>query len=368
MIKSSAGIQDTFFRNDGRPVENSESPLREMPSWASGGSALPDVPEISLPNIPGGLDLDFDVDERVNDLLEQGPKAIERLERILTPPSTTPPALVLPSWPPQIQLLPSTPTTPFSQPERLTPARPLNGDVTADDIEEAAEAIASRLEAERDEVLLGDARPRTNSSGDELLAALESDAALVRDRSIDSDVEPERVGKRIDSSERKPVSLDLDADVVPQPGVPDRYVLQQLTRITVTHSLESFGADAPRLGRPEEAVVVATGEDNEGRIDNDKGRARYTGLIDRYLDDGRPVLIGVSGRAGGDALDGVTDHHVLITGRGYDAEGRLYYDVIDPKADDQKGRFFVDESRGNLFQPRGPGRAHFEMTRVHVYR
>lgn len=339
MIKSSAGIQDAFFRNDGRPVENGESPFREMPSWAPPKDAPRVTPDMSLPTLPEGVGLDFNVDERVSDLLERVPEAIERLEKVLTPRRSTPQALVFPSWPPQIRLLPSTPAIPPAQPEPATPTRPLNGDITAGDIEETAEAIAERLEAER-----GDVR-------------------------VDSDVAPRRVARTTDSSERKSsVSLDLDADVVPQPGVPDRYVLQQLTRIAVTHSLERFGADAPRLGRPEEAVVAATAEDNEGRIDNDEGRARYTGLIDRYLDDGRPVLIGVSGRVGDDALDGVTDHHVLITGRGYDAEGRLYYDVIDPKANDQEGRFFVDESSGNLFQPRGPGRVHFEMTRVHVYR
>jgi len=48
----------------------------------------------------------------------------------------------------------------------------------------------------------------------------------------------------------------------------------------------------------------------------------------------------------------VTDHFVLITGRGTDAQGRQFYSYNDPSVMDagqgKNNRFYVDPGSGNL--------------------
>ena len=105
-----------------------------------------------------------------------------------------------------------------------------------------------------------------------------------------------------------------------------------------------------------------------------KAGLRY---IDACLDRRRPVVIGVShSESDGNArLDGITDHFVLITGRGRDQDGRVFYTFNDPANGSSSARFYVDARSGLLFKPANErigerwvaGRA-YQATHVRLYR
>ncbi len=48
-------------------------------------------------------------------------------------------------------------------------------------------------------------------------------------------------------------------------------------------------------------------------------------IINEHLDAGRPIKVGVDYKDGGNRSDNLTDHWVVITGRGYDSEKEQYY-------------------------------------------
>lgn len=47
--------------------------------------------------------------------------------------------------------------------------------------------------------------------------------------------------------------------------------------------------------------------------------------IDRHLNYNRPIIVGIDYEVGSGNHDGITDHFVVITGRGYDSSTNLYY-------------------------------------------
>ncbi len=99
-------------------------------------------------------------------------------------------------------------------------------------------------------------------------------------------------------------------------------------------------------------IQVAMSEDHLGRVVTTRDRTeearRY---IDLELDAGRPVTVGVSHKDTKYNADGITDHFVLVTGRGTDGQG-VYYSYNDPAtgfASVGRGqRFRVDPETGNL--------------------
>lgn len=108
----------------------------------------------------------------------------------------------------------------------------------------------------------------------------------------------------------------------------------------------------PGLG---DRIQVATGEDSLGRVRTDASRVGAARkYIDGQLEAGRPVAVGVSHQGSKDVGNGdqVTDHFVLITGRGTDAQGRQFYSYNDPSVMDagqgKNNRFYVDPGSGNL--------------------
>jgi hypothetical protein len=106
-------------------------------------------------------------------------------------------------------------------------------------------------------------------------------------------------------------------------------------------------------------IQVAAREDAGGRITVDPGQARVAqGYIDAELAAGRPVVVGVShwGRHSGNA-DDITDHFVVVTGKGADEHGQAFYPFNDPATSDasrgadtnSNNRFLVDE-KGMMFR------------------
>ena len=63
----------------------------------------------------------------------------------------------------------------------------------------------------------------------------------------------------------------------------------------------------------------------------------------------------------------MTDHFVVVNGKGVDDEGRVFYTYNDPWAqtaeDGANQRFYVDAESGNLYDPNGL-LGYYEMTQV----
>ncbi|MFZ5445597.1 MAG: hypothetical protein ACOZQL_36735 [Myxococcota bacterium] len=148
---------------------------------------------------------------------------------------------------------------------------------------------------------------------------------------------------------------------------------EQQTTEFVTRQL---GKKAPQLNGADEAIQVAWAEDAAGRVAVDpmqQGAAHD--YIDRMLDRGLPVMVGVSVWKDKINHDHLTDHFVTITGRGYDEKGRLFYEFKDPGLNGTTGRFFVDAASGSLYRPLVPttGRKtvrnfDYELTQVRTWR
>ncbi|MCP3163506.1 LysM peptidoglycan-binding domain-containing protein [Myxococcus qinghaiensis] len=110
-------------------------------------------------------------------------------------------------------------------------------------------------------------------------------------------------------------------------------------------------------------IQVATGEGPNGITVNRQAAERGRNYIDQQLAAGKPVVVGVNHRSDRNVgnADGITDHFVVITGRGVDQQGRTYYTFNDPATRNQSrgadtnanNRFYVDENTGGLTRP-GP--------------
>ncbi|MCP3141048.1 LysM peptidoglycan-binding domain-containing protein [Pyxidicoccus xibeiensis] len=110
---------------------------------------------------------------------------------------------------------------------------------------------------------------------------------------------------------------------------------------------------------PGERIQVAKSENSKGQVTVDpKKAAEGRKYIDSQLDAGKPVVVGVSHKDSNYNADQLTDHFVVITGRGVDEKGRTYYTFHDPGTKQQaKGadtnpnnRFYVDDS-GKMYRP-----------------
>lgn len=100
------------------------------------------------------------------------------------------------------------------------------------------------------------------------------------------------------------------------------------------------GRRAPALDVPAQRIQVALAETTSGRIEADTSAAlRAREYIDRCLELGRPVLVGVStvSLAADRHNEGITEHFVTVSGRGVDDAGRAFYEFRDPGAGGGRG-------------------------------
>lgn len=120
----------------------------------------------------------------------------------------------------------------------------------------------------------------------------------------------------------------------------------------------AFHKKTPQLNGPDQAIQVAYREDENGRTQVDLTQAQLAHCyIDRALEKGLPVMVGVSYQDSAYNNDLMTDHFVTISGRGTDALGREFYSFKDPGAGGRDGKFLVDQDTGKLFRegPKGNG-------------
>ena len=156
---------------------------------------------------------------------------------------------------------------------------------------------------------------------------------------------------------------------------------QKACKEAAEKQLKDFNKNANKpseLNGPDQAIQLAYREDKNGRLKTDPTQARVAReYIDKKLENGQPVLVGVSHDKLGINRDKMTDHFVTIIGRGYDKDGRLYYQYRDPGAEQSKslGKFYVDQDTGKLYKVgdglRNPSfvrQMDYEVTQVRTYK
>ncbi|MFC1705898.1 peptidoglycan-binding protein [Planctomycetota bacterium] len=102
------------------------------------------------------------------------------------------------------------------------------------------------------------------------------------------------------------------------------------------------------MGAAADRIDVGTRESPTGEVWTNATKANAgRSYVDRVLDKGLPVMVGISHVAGSSYnRNAVTDHYVLITGRGRDDEGNLYYTFADPSVGNEeagRGKFYLDQ-------------------------
>ncbi|MFO0725262.1 MAG: hypothetical protein U1E65_15880 [Myxococcota bacterium] len=186
---------------------------------------------------------------------------------------------------------------------------------------------------------------------------------------------------KVPESEQKPVDLDVpykfQYSLYPgDKAKGDKACFEAATLQCTAHNEANFKKkERPKLAGPEEALQVAYAEDKNGRVLVDPTQARIArSYIDAQLEAGRPVVVGVSYSAAGYNNDRMTDHFVTISGRDYDAQGRLYYTYKDPGAgtDYQDGKLYVDAKTGKMFKEGDQAGGYvqhldYEVTQVRTY-
>jgi LysM repeat protein len=118
-------------------------------------------------------------------------------------------------------------------------------------------------------------------------------------------------------------------------------------------------AAGANVGGPD---IQTASENGRGGVNVSASNAqRGQQYLDRQLGSGKPVVVGVNHKAGSPNADGVTDHYVVVTGRGVDDKGRKFYSFHDPAASvgsnrgkdtNPSNRFYVDEKTGGLYKPK----------------
>jgi hypothetical protein len=182
----------------------------------------------------------------------------------------------------------------------------------------------------------------------------------------------------VDAKDQRPVDLKMKGvdQFALYPGDENKggkACFEAAVKACADHNKAQQGAVAPKLGGPYDAIQIAHAEDANGRVAIDGTQARLgREYIDKALDAGLPVVVGVSYSDQAYNIDKLTDHFVTIDKRGYDSQNRLYYEYKDPGHGGRVGRLYVDEDTGKLFKQgdhKGPyvHNADFEVTQVRTY-
>lgn len=95
--------------------------------------------------------------------------------------------------------------------------------------------------------------------------------------------------------------------------------------------------------------------------------------IDRHLQDGRPIIIGINHSPNMNRNEGATDHFMVITGKGYDSDKQqYYYTYADPGrksaatgCDMENNRLYYNPDTCEFYDPEaGKDNDRFDVTQV----
>ena len=140
--------------------------------------------------------------------------------------------------------------------------------------------------------------------------------------------------------------------------------------------LKNYGLDD--FGSSETAIQLLTESNGGLKYYGKNPRKNYREAIeciDRHLNNGRPIIVGVNHTLGRGINEGATDHFVVIYGKGYDSnfdcDYYTYYEVgksnISASYDDENNRLlYIDEEQPSFYDfksNRGDGK-RFDVTQV----
>jgi len=190
-----------------------------------------------------------------------------------------------------------------------------------------------------------------------------------------------------DAEQKAKPAIELGAKELLQPD--SQSCFKTACQIAQEGNIEHLGREpAPRLLGRDHKIQVATAEDRFGRVVVDPAKAAAgVAYIDKALERGVRVVVGVSYLDRGSAFSRLTEHYVTIHGRAYDETGRLYYKFRDPAIsnmppDPSPGvandfrRLYVDKDTNKLFRPGFPSdptssiliRHQYDVTEVRTYK
>ena len=98
-------------------------------------------------------------------------------------------------------------------------------------------------------------------------------------------------------------------------------------------TLEDFGIDNPGLNT--KSNVIQTAKENSGVLEITKDAQAGVDVIDKQLEEGNPVIVGVNHTIGNTYNEGTTDHFVVITGRDTDDDGNTFYNFYEVGTSDK---------------------------------
>jgi len=217
-------------------------------------------------------------------------------------------------------------------------------------------ALAS--EATQNAALPENARPGTKSAPPQPALTVAADAATVA------------------TADQKPVRVNVPYinQFSLHPGDPEKGGKACFEAAT-QQTNQSLAASKIPAKMSSEPIQVAYAEDARGRTATDPAQAAAArAYVDTQLDKGRPVLAGVSYADNAYNPDQMTDHFITISGRGYDADGKVFYSYKDPGAGGAyaEGKLYVDQATGKMFKEGDKKggyvqNADYEVTQVRTY-
>ena len=111
----------------------------------------------------------------------------------------------------------------------------------------------------------------------------------------------------------------------------------------------------------DQRIQIGLSEDKKGKLTIDKAKAKEgTDYIDQQLTGGKPVVVGVSHADENYNADKLTDHYVVITGKGTDEQGRTFYTFHDPAVGTGNKAAGADSNVNNRFYLDADGKLYRE--------
>lgn len=134
--------------------------------------------------------------------------------------------------------------------------------------------------------------------------------------------------------ERAESSKDVEKEIIEQVIPDDLHVRQGPGECLI--SCEKIISDAGYTHDKLNVMVLTTNVNGNDFDFHRECVLRAVEVINQHLESGKPIIVGVNYKDGSSNFDGVTDHWVVITGRGRDSTG-IYYNFFEVAQDKDKG-------------------------------
>lgn len=112
--------------------------------------------------------------------------------------------------------------------------------------------------------------------------------------------------------------------------------------------------------------------DKNGNITNTGNAKTVFDMINTHLDANRPIKVGVDYKSGGNQSDHLTDHWIVVNGRGYDTVKQQYYfnyietgrNKVSSAAAVGDNRLYYDSGKGTISGPKWNNQATYVVNQI----